>query len=1546
MNTGPGRGEVKPEESGCGGGAGAGGFGGNFTRYGRNLSGGSGYNGYIKNPNSFGSGGGGTAEYPAGSGGGLIKLNVAGTLRLDGIITANGNNAPSGTELGSSGGGAGGSIHITAKELAGNGLINSDGGNGGNWGGGAGGGRIAIFYETNTFAGDITAYGGIGASGDIEDNNGGAGTVYIKSLTDEGELLIDNNNIVGRLTTPTINSNIFHKLTVRNKARFEILPAVDLTVTNLIISGNAVVYDNGKFNATGQAEISEGILYVHEPFNAGNIVVHSGGTITHQKQKTGFEIVLTGNMIVEPGGSIDVSGMGYSMNQGPGHGEGYSAYGSGAGYGGVGGDLQISDTITLQGGTTYGSETAPVDLGSGGGALEGHYNNFVGYAEGGSGGGVIRIFAPNSLVKIDGLIVTNGENGPNAGAGSGGSIYVTSNEFAGSGLITANGGNGDTTYHFGSGGGGGRIAIYNNTNTFDGIITADGGTGENNGAAGTIYVENMVIAHDDIAPVTQLTVEGTEFVSADNVYTNILTEYALSVTDEGDSASGVDYTEYRVDESTWTVYASTITLAFEGRHNIEYRSADVAGNVEEIKLNTYYVDDTLPQTESSIDGPQFNVDLTTYITSYSTVTLAGVDPESNLVSSGIKEIQYKIGDSEWNISVSSAAVNISDLTEGNQKIYYYSKDNVDNQEEEHILDVFVDNTAPTTLLSLVGGQYVVDNIIHIDADTVLMLTSEDFASGVKEIQYRLDGGDYQVYASSIPVTAEGEHIVEFYTTDNVGNEEILKGITVTLDNTAPSSSLLIGIPVHTVADKTYVNVDTLFSITSADSISGVKEINYRFDETSWIPVANSSATFTSVSLVDGEHSLEYYALDNLDNQEDTKSSVVYVDNTPPETQLSVDGEQFDVGGDIYITSLTELVLSATDLGVGVKDTLYRLDSGAYQAYISSITIADEGQHIVEYYSLDNLSNQEAAKSFTVYIDNTPPETTLALEGSQYINGDNTYITSFSSVKLTAVDPEVNGAASGVKETQYQVDISSWTSYGGEFNIPAEGVHNVEYYSKDNLNNTEDIKNKELHVDNTAPLSSLTIDGPQVTEGDTTYVSAYSTFTFTANDVMSSGVASGLGSIAYYVDSGTWASIALSTYTLSGMLEDGEHTLTYKSIDNVDNEEAEKSYTATFDGTKPEVVSTYPLNDAYVKAKDATPVEIVFTEPVFSESWIDDIVIDEAYVDKVKDKDEGIKDYTVSYDSATYTLSIGGELKSGIEYTITLSNNIRDRVENKLDEYSFSFRTLMDKDKGGKVKNTALGIALDIPPNALPEDAYFDMNVVEDNTVYSIPKPLKPIMDNKVFQILAISENADIITREMLKQIKVTIDFSLYANDDVDMMQLVDIETLGVYRTKGSHEVAVELANPQKAPSELGLDKVTPKALTSTPVTEQDTTIAAETVELGRFYLVGFKAPDGSLQDLCSYPNPFEAGKENATIQYYLEEDSSVDIAIYDLVGNLVKTFEFAEGDTGAATGMNMVTWDGKNGVGDVVANGGYIVQAIMKKGDSKVVKRWKILVIK
>ena len=395
--------------------------------------------GSITNPVDLGSG---SNHMP---GGGLIMLNITGHSEINGNIKADG--------LYTSGpypntGGAGGSVNIQTGTISGSGgAISADGGNYFQLGGG--GGRVSIRLTSgdfSSFSGDIRAYGGDN-TGTLR-ADGGAGTVYLETPTTR-ELLIENPG--------------------RNGYQYETYTTFPAGVNTLDLTKLTV--RNG------------GVLIMREPLDimGGSLEVLSGGTITNPPNPSDSDIEvykvnisMDGDFTLASGGTINVSGRGFAPRHGPGYLEpyynqaGYLVSGAGS-HGGQGHPE----------GVTYGSITAPINLGSG--------SNWV------SGGGAV-ILDVGGHSTIDGAITANGRSNNHSGAG--GSIYIRSGTISGTGgVMIADGGTPFANSNW-WGAGGGRIAIVLETGDFaslDATITAYGGNNNNwhwnDGAAGTIYLE-------------------------------------------------------------------------------------------------------------------------------------------------------------------------------------------------------------------------------------------------------------------------------------------------------------------------------------------------------------------------------------------------------------------------------------------------------------------------------------------------------------------------------------------------------------------------------------------------------------------------------------------------------------------------------------------------------------------------------------------------------------------------------------------------------------------------------------------------------------------------------------------------------------------------------------------------------------------------------------------------------------------------------------------------------------------------------------------------
>lgn len=219
----------------------------------------------------------------------------------------------------------------------------------------------------------------------------------------------------------------------------------------------------------------------------GDILL-DGGVWTHpantgvNAQHDRLAVSAGGNFTLGAMAAIDLDGKGFAAERGPGAGEHSARSGSGisASHGGEGAYGQDAENPSV----TYGSITAPIHLGSGGGTAH-------------PGGGALRLDAGlvatiNGSITVNGICVSNQR--PH---GSGGSIYIRAGEITGTtGLLQARAAL-STGYW---GGGGGRISLVatNTTSAPNGLtLDAFGGPGTRqgdrgaDGLAGTIFIQTL-----------------------------------------------------------------------------------------------------------------------------------------------------------------------------------------------------------------------------------------------------------------------------------------------------------------------------------------------------------------------------------------------------------------------------------------------------------------------------------------------------------------------------------------------------------------------------------------------------------------------------------------------------------------------------------------------------------------------------------------------------------------------------------------------------------------------------------------------------------------------------------------------------------------------------------------------------------------------------------------------------------------------------------------------------------------------------------------------
>jgi hypothetical protein len=159
---------------------------------------------------------------------------------------------------------------------------------------------------------------------------------------------------------------------------------------------------------------------------------------------------------------------------------------------------------------------------------------------------------------------------------------------------------------------------------------------------------------------------------------------AVTVTlSASDAISGVASTEYRVQGAAgWTPYAGAFPVAAEGAYTYEYRSTDMAGNIEVAKTFTVKIDTTFPVTG-----------IPSALPSGWSRTPARVTLQAGDGGSGVVGTEYRLA-AAANWTPYTAAFPVT--TQGQSTWEYRSTDLAGNTEAAKSFTVKLDSQAPST----------------------------------------------------------------------------------------------------------------------------------------------------------------------------------------------------------------------------------------------------------------------------------------------------------------------------------------------------------------------------------------------------------------------------------------------------------------------------------------------------------------------------------------------------------------------------------------------------------------------------------------------------------------------------------------------------------------------------------------------------------------------------------------------------------------------------------------------------------------------------------
>ncbi|MFC0503485.1 ThuA domain-containing protein [Micromonospora costi] len=243
--------------------------------------------------------------------------------------------------------------------------------------------------------------------------------------------------------------------------------------------------------------------------------------------------------------------------------------------------------------------------------------------------------------------------------------------------------------------------------------------------------------------------------------------------------SGNTFTaSYSADGTTWTALTALTNSAVGATPKVGLftlganQTASKTASFDYFRLTREAADETAPVTTATVSGTPTEG----WHTGPATVTLTAADEAGG---SGLAGTAYQLdGASTWTDYTGPVQVS----GDGEHEVRFRSTDRAGNVEATKTVTVKIDATAPVTSATFAPAN---DEGWH--AGTVpVVLTSTDAGSGVKSVEWSLDGGAWTAYSGPVEVTGDGQHELLFRATDTAGNTETLKSAVLRIDGTKPT----------------------------------------------------------------------------------------------------------------------------------------------------------------------------------------------------------------------------------------------------------------------------------------------------------------------------------------------------------------------------------------------------------------------------------------------------------------------------------------------------------------------------------------------------------------------------------------------------------------------------------------------------------------------------------------------------------------------------------------------------------------------------------------
>lgn len=418
-------------------------------------------------------------------------------------------------------------------------------------------------------------------------------------------------------------------------------------------------------------------------------------------------------------------------------------------------------------------------------------------------------------------------------------------------------------------------------------------------------------------------------------------------------------------------------------------------------------------------------------------------------------------------------------TEGKHTIKFRAINPVNTWSPVQFTEVFVDLVAPTSEATFTDGKFYKgeDGAVFAALNSTITLNAQDNLSGVGNTEWAWDGATtYSPYTRPILVERTGRHTLYFRSSDRVGNDEEAKSLDVVADGGVPQSEVKVvggALKPVSIQGKSYLTAtdSVSFAFTAKDDLSGVKHI--------WTGIDGKPAALyikPIYFLQEGPHTISYFSEDQVGNKEPSRTISVYTVSTPPRTNATPIGAMVNTGGIQYAKPDLTLKLEATDNLVGLERIEWRNDKepAGFHTYLEPIRFVGAGIQTISFRAVDRVGNVEPSRSFTVFLTDTPPQTTLETAQPLVMREGVVYSPAPNIVTLNV---KSNGV--GVKDTLVDVNDAGFKPYSGPITLTADRrQHKLQFKSVDKLGNEESPQTVTYHMIGAMPMVDLFISNDQ------------------------------------------------------------------------------------------------------------------------------------------------------------------------------------------------------------------------------------------------------------------------------------------------------------------------------------------------------------------------------------------------------------------------------------------------------------------------------------